>query len=84
MTFHAIDLTCREVAELTTEYLNHGLSPAARATLEQHVFACPSCMVYLDQMKAIVELAGALGQAPAAALEAESGLLRTFRRWKQR
>ena len=41
---------------------------ALRATLEQHVFTCPACTIYLSQMKIIVSLAGALGeQAPPQA-----------------
>jgi anti-sigma factor RsiW len=83
MTSDAVDLTCREVSALVTEYLNRGLAPESRAMLEQHVFACPSCTIYLSQMKTIVEIASSLPEAPAKPAD-DSAVLQAFRRWKQR
>ncbi|HET6331591.1 MAG TPA: zf-HC2 domain-containing protein [Polyangiales bacterium] len=85
MISNEVDLTCREVTALVTEYLNRGLTAEVRAMLEQHVFACPSCTIYLSQMKTIVSLASSLGeneQEPPAA--AESDVLAAFRRWKRK
>lgn len=82
MIGNEVDRTCQEVTALVTEYLNRSLPAALRAMLEQHVFTCPACTAYLQQMKTLVSLAAALGdQAQPAAADA---LLPIFERWKQR
>jgi anti-sigma factor RsiW len=85
MISNGVDLTCRQATELVSEYLNRSLTPESRATLEQHVFTCPACTIYLSQMKIIVSLASALGeQAPPQAAEpADSAVLQAFRRLNQ-
>jgi anti-sigma factor RsiW len=76
------ELTCQEIVELVTEYLQQDLPVAQRARFEQHLFTCPPCTTYLAQMRTLVAVAGTLdagqpGQpAPAPTLE-------VFRRWKR-
>lgn len=79
-----VDRTCQEMTVLVTEYLNRGLPAEVRATLEQHVFTCPACTVYLAQMKTLVSLAGALGDEALPPPAATAKLLPVFERWKQR
>jgi len=74
-------LTCEELVELVTEYLETALSPADRARFEEHMMTCPSCQAHLDQMKGTIETVGRLsmdGLPPAA----ERDLLEAFRDWK--
>jgi anti-sigma factor RsiW len=86
MISNEVDLTCRDATELMSEYLNRGLPPEVRATLEQHVFTCPACTIYLSQMKTIVSLASTLADSapPPAADAHESEVIQAFRRWKQK
>jgi anti-sigma factor RsiW len=49
-------LSCREVVELVTDYLEDALDPLARADFEAHVAGCDGCPTYLDQMRATVAL----------------------------
>lgn len=74
-------LSCQELAELVTDYLEDALPPDERARFEEHLAECVNCETYLDQMRATVELTGSL---PAAAItpEAEEALLHAFRNWK--
>lgn len=75
------DLTCQELVELVTDYLEAYLSPEARQLFERHIAECESCEVYLDQMRRTIAL---LGQPSAEQLaEAERAeLLILFRSWK--
>jgi predicted anti-sigma-YlaC factor YlaD len=75
------DLSCRELVELVTEYLEGGLGPAMRARVEEHLDACPGCRDYLEQMRQTIKM---LGKLPEESItpEAEASLLRIFRDWK--
>ena len=75
------DLTCKELTELITEYLEGKLRPSDRLRFEQHLSACGGCVTYIDQMRATVK---ALGAHPRVEIpiSLESPLLQAFRRWK--
>jgi anti-sigma factor RsiW len=79
---HAIDLACKDVVELVTEYLSDAMTPEERASIEQHLLICPPCVTYLVQMKTTVQLAGGLDDAPAPAADPAASLA-LFQRWKQ-
>ena len=77
-----IELKCNEVVELVTEYLSRAMRPEDRVCFEQHLLTCPPCTRYLEQMKTVIELAGAVSSN--APLEDDAALLGVFQRWKQR
>src|SRR5881409_2743685 len=75
------ELTCKELTELITDYLEEHLSQADRVRFEQHLSVCPGCIAYLDQMRATIKTIGArprIDVPPAI----QSSLLEAFRRWK--
>jgi anti-sigma factor RsiW len=75
------DLSCQELVELVTDYLEGTLPPEERARFDAHLAECPGCDRYLEQMRATIELARA-----TAHLEHRpeiSGLLEAFRDWKR-
>jgi anti-sigma factor RsiW len=74
-------LSCRELVELVTDYLEGALPEGERARFEDHISRCDGCEVYLAQMRQTIELVGHL---PAEALspEAERELLEAFRGWR--
>src|SRR5260370_423374 len=45
------DLSCQELVELVTEYLEDALDPAERTRFEAHLRDCAGCQTYLDQMQ---------------------------------
>jgi anti-sigma factor RsiW len=72
------DLTCSELVELVTEYLDGALDTETVDRFEVHLALCPGCETYLDQMK---ETADLLGEIPVETLseDMQSTLLAAFR-----
>jgi anti-sigma factor RsiW len=54
------DLTCRELVELVTDYLDDAMPARERARVERHLSGCPACTRYLDQIRATVRITGRL------------------------
>jgi anti-sigma factor RsiW len=75
------ELTCKELTELITDYLEERLSQADRIRFEQHLSICPGCVAYVDQMRVTIH---AIGSKPSLRIPSsmEKSLLETFRRWK--
>jgi predicted anti-sigma-YlaC factor YlaD len=77
----ATDLTCRELVELVTDYLEGALSQRDRLDFERHLVWCSWCRDYLDQMRMSIELTGRSAQEePPSPLREQ--LLDAFRDWK--
>jgi anti-sigma factor RsiW len=74
-------MTCRQVVELMTDYLDGVLSPADRARFELHMDGCDGCTAYLAQLRRTREVVGRLADEPIApSLEQE--LVEAFRTWR--
>jgi anti-sigma factor RsiW len=74
-------LTCREVVELVTDYLDGTLSRRDRRRFEAHIAACDGCTTYLEQMRFTIE---ALGRVPESSISpvARTELVAAFRDWR--
>jgi anti-sigma factor RsiW len=79
---YPIGITCQELVELVTEYLEDTLDADMRARFEQHLAACSGCHEYVEQMRLTIRATGQLSEdaLPPAAAEA---LLDAFRDWKR-
>ena len=75
-------LSCQELVELVTDYLEGALPPDERGRFESHLSECGSCEEYLEQIRATAELAGTL-TLESLSPEAERTLLDAFRDWKR-
>jgi len=76
-------LTCQELVELVTDYLEGALPGADVERFESHLAICPGCSTYVDQFRETIRLTGRLrvdDLEPAA----RDTLLAQFRNWKQR
>lgn len=82
MAEHAEHITCQEVVELVTDYLEGGLPAAEVSLFEQHILFCEGCMTYLEQMRLTVSTVGRLdtGDVPD---QLRDRLLSAFRDWKR-
>ena len=75
-------LTCREMVELVTEYLEGAMSAREMAIFEAHLSVCPGCTAYFEQMRQTIKLAGKLTEESITP-QARDELLRVFRDWKK-
>jgi len=75
------EITCRELVELVTDYLEGALSADQRTRFEEHLATCAWCVTYLDQMRQTRRALGALAE-DSVPIEARDALLHAFRGWK--
>jgi anti-sigma factor RsiW len=76
----AVALSCQELVELVTDYLEGALDAADRSRFEQHVSVCDNCRRYLEQLRRTIELTGTLTPDDLTP-EIEAELLHAFRDW---
>lgn len=74
-------MTCRELTELVTDYLENKLSFRDRVRFQLHLGLCAGCRRYLRQMRQTVRALGALPVEPIPP-EIRDALLERFRSWK--
>jgi anti-sigma factor RsiW len=77
----ANDMTCRELADLITEYLELMLPEADRQRLERHLHECIDCQAHLHQVQQTIQLIRQTPQ-PAVADSERQRLLQLFRSWQ--
>lgn len=82
MSHYGDDLTCADLVELVTDYLDGAMSSADRSRFERHIVTCGGCAIYLDQMRSTIEHVGRLREDDVTP-EARDALLHTFRGWKR-
>ena len=74
-------LTCRELVELVTDYLEDALPARERERFEEHLAECPACEAYVEQIRATIRLTGrAAAHEEPAGTAALLTLFRDFRR----
>jgi anti-sigma factor RsiW len=75
------ELTCQELVELVTAYLEDALPSDERSRFNTHLNFCPGCATYVDQMRQTIQLVGTLTEDDIGP-EARNQLLNVFRAWK--
>jgi anti-sigma factor RsiW len=75
-------LTCQELVEIITEYLDNALSAPDRLRFEDHIRDCENCAAYLNQIRETIRLTGMLSEDQIAP-GAKDELLNLFRDWHQ-
>jgi len=76
------DLSCQELVELVTDYLEGALSKRDRLDFERHLVWCSWCRDYVAQVRLTIELTGQAEAAQPASPMRER-LLDAFRGWKR-
>jgi predicted anti-sigma-YlaC factor YlaD len=75
------EVTCRELVELITDYLEGVLPRRVKRGVEAHLDECSGCRAVLAQMRETIRLTGALADDQIPEEHRES-LLTAFRDWK--
>ena len=71
-------LTCQQLTELVTEYLEGRMSLWRRAQFQMHLGMCKHCRAYIHQMKTTIRTLGSLPQEQMPA-DIKAELLKRFR-----
>jgi Putative zinc-finger len=75
-------ITCQEVVELVTDFLERELPSGEASLFEQHLNFCDGCVVYVEQMRATVATVGRVTEEDVPP-ETKERLLAAFREWKR-
>jgi predicted anti-sigma-YlaC factor YlaD len=71
-------LTCRELTETATDYLDGTLSLRRRAAVKFHLLMCKHCRSYVDQLATTIDLLRSAGQVRSD-IEPDRRLIEAFR-----
>jgi anti-sigma factor RsiW len=80
MMFRRRRLTCQQVVELVTEYLDEVMEPRRRARFEAHLDGCDGCTAYLEQFRTTVSVMAHL-DVDGVPTPVMDELLSAFRNW---
>lgn len=83
MTTTVPDLTCKELVELVTDYLEARLIVEDRTRFELHLTYCDWCRTYVQQLRQVLASAGRITEESVSP-EARDALLQAFRGWKKK
>lgn len=75
-------ITCQEVVELVTDYLEGAMSPEDVARFEHHLSLCEGCVAYVAQIRTTIATVGRAGEedVPPAVRDDLVAAFRSFRR----
>jgi predicted anti-sigma-YlaC factor YlaD len=79
---YPIGMTCQELVELVTEYLEGTLAVEMRARFEDHLAVCPGCRDYLEQMRRTIAATGHLSEESLEPATRDQ-MLALFNDWKR-
>jgi predicted anti-sigma-YlaC factor YlaD len=74
-------MTCQEVVEVVTAYLEGTMNPEDRVLFEEHLVLCEGCERYLRQMRRTIDLIGEVDEGSLSARTRQQ-LLDAFADWK--
>lgn len=80
------ELSCHEVVDLVTAYLEDALTTADRAEVDRHLADCEGCRTVLDQWRTLIDLSGRLTEDDVERLDPvrRDRLMSAFRNLRRR
>jgi anti-sigma factor RsiW len=72
------ELSCQEIVELVTEFLEGTMDSQLRAAFDAHLAKCDGCTEYLEQIEATIRVAGTI-EPEALSPQFQARLLEAFR-----
>jgi anti-sigma factor RsiW len=73
-------LSCQELVELVTDYLEGALDDRELRAFEGHLAGCDGCTEYVEQLRATIRIVGTLSPDDLTP-DAEAALMQAFRGW---
>ena len=75
-------ISCQEVVELVTDYLEGAMSPEDVARFDHHLSLCEGCVFYVDQIRMTIAAVGRIVEEDVPP-EVRDGLVAAFRDFKR-
>jgi hypothetical protein len=75
-------ISCQEVVELVTDYVEGALDHEEASLFEQHLNFCDGCVWYVDQMRTTISTVGRVDEEQVPP-EARERLIAAFRDWRR-
>jgi anti-sigma factor RsiW len=75
-------LTCHDVIELLSNYIDGVLTADERRRVDEHLALCDGCTTYLEQMRESIRLSGMVSEDQVPESE-RAALLDAFRDWRR-
>jgi predicted anti-sigma-YlaC factor YlaD len=75
-------ISCQEVVELVTDYLEGAMSPEDVARFDHHLSLCEGCVFYVDQIRMTIAAVGRIGEEDVPP-EVRDDLVAAFRDFKR-
>ena len=78
-----MELSCQEIVELVTDYLEDALPREERDRFERHLAYCPGCVTYVGQIRETIRVTGQIPREETLSPELRDGLVEQFRTWRR-
>ena len=75
-------ISCQEVVELVTDYLEGAMTPEDVARFDHHLSLCEGCVFYVDQIRMTIAAVGRIVEEDVPP-EVRDGLVAAFRDFKR-
>lgn len=77
------ELSCQEIVELVTEYIDDAMPPAEHERFARHLSYCPGCVNYVEQIRETIRATGEVPREETLPAELRTGLLAQFKDWRR-
>jgi predicted anti-sigma-YlaC factor YlaD len=75
-------MTCRQIVELVSEYLEDRMTAEDRARMEAHLADCDYCRLYVEQMRTTIRTLGRIEPEETMSQQTRAALMAAFRDWR--
>jgi anti-sigma factor RsiW len=82
MSHSHLHITCQEVVELVSNYVEQALRADEAALFEQHLNFCDGCVWYVDQVRKTIDVVGEL-RVEDVPEDTKAQLMTAFRDWRR-
>ena len=77
------ELSCQEMIEVVTNYLDDALPPEEQQRFERHLSYCAGCSTYTEQMRETIRQTGMVAGEEALPPALREEIVARFRTWKR-
>jgi len=75
------ELSCQEMIEVVTDYLDDALAPGERQRFERHLSYCRGCTTYTEQIRETIRQTGMTPREESLSPALRERIVEQFRSW---